>query len=307
MEVTTTSGNQREDFTGLVLAHRMPGRAPIYSKLPRLMVMSALGFITVIGLVLLQRRAVGALTQPLLPEALMVLGLVLVSVAWGWRRMLPAATSGRNLELALGLAPTVVLAIWLAAVCLPGTSLFGLGLLFAIVVTEEAPPVWRLYERFFSPSATLAPGTQDNSHPDVLPMTSASPVISWATQEHVQDESFLDQSRETEAVAAETIADESITQQMTRRRDDNASESIEGWVRVDFAAGQRHAAAHLAICPPLDRLPECFAEPADGPAATVKVGQVLTHGVRLDVKLDEPTPEPACVLVEFSLQSPAQP
>ena len=269
------------------------------------MAMSCMGVIALVGLVLLQRRAVGALEQPLSPEVLMALGLVLAAAAWGWRRAMPVENSGRNLELALGMVPRVALAVWLAAIWLPGTSPFGLSMLFGILLAEEARPVWRMYERITSPDRALVQ-SQDNTHPDVLPMNSASPLISWKPLEDVHEESPETEALAAETIAAEMIADESITQQMTRRREDDATESIEGWVRVDFAAGQRHAAAHLAICPPLDRVPHCFAEPSDGPAATVKVGQVLTHGVRLDVKLDAPTSEPACVLVEFSLQSPAQ-
>jgi len=252
--------------------------------------MSTVGVFALLGLFLVQRRAAGALVQPLSLTVLIALGLILASVAWACRRTLPVATFGRNSRFALWLVPTIVLVIWLAAICLPGTSAFGLTMLLGVVLAEEAWSAWGLYGQVAAPESMFLRELPGISRADVLPMGSRTPVIS-----HLPDDAVEDNSP----------PDESITQQLTRRRDD-ASESIEGWVRVDFAVGQRHAAAHLAICPPLDRLPECFAEPSDGPAATVKVGQVLTHGVRFDVKLDQPTSEPACVLVEFSLQSPGR-
>ena len=89
--------------------------------------------------------------------------------------------------------------------------------------------------------------------------------------------------------------------EQTRRRDDDSGEVLEGWVRVDFAAGQRHAASHVAICPPLERNPTCYAESVDGPDASVKITQAMSYGVRLEVKLAEAAEEPASVIVEYSI------
>jgi len=94
---------------------------------------------------------------------------------------------------------------------------------------------------------------------------------------------------------------ENTMQQMTRERGADGKEIVSGWIRVEFAAGQRHATAHVAICPPFDAAPHCAVEAVDGPSAQVKVAQALPHGARLDLKLDEPAPDATSVVVEFAL------
>jgi hypothetical protein len=95
--------------------------------------------------------------------------------------------------------------------------------------------------------------------------------------------------------------DELVSQQIVRRGP-AGEEILEGFTRVHFTTGERVAAAHLSICPPLSRVPACYAEPSDGPDAQVRVTHVYSHGVRLEVKLDHPAEEPTSVLVEFSIQ-----
>jgi hypothetical protein len=89
---------------------------------------------------------------------------------------------------------------------------------------------------------------------------------------------------------------------VVRRCEPDGSETIAGWLRAAVPAAARHATAHVAICPPFEGLPECFAEQMDGPPAQVKVAQVLPHGVRFEIKLDERAAEASDVLVEFSIQ-----
>src|SRR5262249_24395972 len=79
-------------------------------------------------------------------------------------------------------------------------------------------------------------------------------------------------------------------------------ERIDGWLRVDILAGQRHASAHVAICPPFLRVPRCFAEAVDGPAAEVKIRQALPYGVRFDVKLERTAAQGGRVLLEFAAE-----
>src|SRR5262249_57491497 len=107
--------------------------------------------------------------------------------------------------------------------------------------------------------------------------------------------------REGESEDVESQEDEATTQSITRRTDRDG-EVIEGWIRVAFATAERHAAGHLAICPPMDRRPACFAEQASGPAAEIKIAQVLCHGVRFELKLDEPAAERSSVVVEFAIR-----
>jgi hypothetical protein len=92
---------------------------------------------------------------------------------------------------------------------------------------------------------------------------------------------------------------EGILQRVVRRRDEDGGEVMEGWLLAEFPAGERQAAAHLAICPPFARVPACDAEPVEGPSSQLKVAQVLPYGVRFEVKLDDPADAPCAVTIEF--------
>jgi hypothetical protein len=95
---------------------------------------------------------------------------------------------------------------------------------------------------------------------------------------------------------------ENVSQYLVRHRTEEAGETLDGWVRAEFVPTQRHAIAHVAICPPFERTPRCYAEISDGPSGEVKIAQVLPYGVRFEIKLDEPAAEAASVMVEFSIQ-----
>jgi mutator protein MutT len=91
-----------------------------------------------------------------------------------------------------------------------------------------------------------------------------------------------------------------VVQQLTRSRTPDGSETISGWLRIPLLAGQRTATVHLAFCPPFQCVPELETEQQDGPDATIRVGQVLPYGARLEFKLADVAEAPAEVLVEYS-------
>lgn len=253
--------------------------APVLAKLGRMLALSAVGLLAVTGLVVCLRRATGALVEPLAPGVLAGVGVVLAALAMLFRRAFSSRPRSRAAGYALCAAPSVVLAIWAAAVSLAGSDALGLVVLFGALLLEEGYSWGRLSvrgdlssQRGNGPAVPLAVSTV------TIPSDEVRGVLS-----------------------TDAASDETITQHVVRRHD-AAGEVIEGWLRVDFAAAQRHATAHLAICPPLDCVPQCFAEQMDGPPARIKVAQVLEHGVRFELKLDQPAVEPARVVVEFSIQ-----
>jgi hypothetical protein len=89
-----------------------------------------------------------------------------------------------------------------------------------------------------------------------------------------------------------------VTQHFTRRKTAEGDDLIEGWLRTALVAGQRTVHAHVSFCPPFVGTPELEFEQADGPAARVRLGQVLAYGARFEVKLD--AVGPAEVLIAFS-------
>ena len=89
-----------------------------------------------------------------------------------------------------------------------------------------------------------------------------------------------------------------VTQQLTRASEGD-QEQIHGLVRASFVAGQRHAYLHLGFCPPLPLVPHVELHQLEGPEVQIKTGQVLTSGVRFDLKLREAATETGSAVFEF--------
>ena len=251
------------------------------AKLVRTLAASWLALLALAAILVCIRRSSGALTQPLPPQALVAWGALLALAALTFRKAYSAATSAGNrlATYALWAAPSGVLALWAASLSLSGSATSGLLGLWGLLLVEEGWSWGRLWHEQAAPARQPVGGLR----PQVVKAATPSGM---AVIGEAEDE-----------------PDASVTQQIVRRRQSDRSEGLEGWVRADLAASQRHATAHIAICPPLDGLPECFAEQLDGPPAAIKVAQVLPYGVRFEIKLDKPAQQATSVLVEFSIQS----
>jgi hypothetical protein len=255
--------------------------SPAAAKLVRTLATTSLGLLALAAIFIGFRRSSGALAQPLPASVLAACGGLLALAAILFRRFFSPATSpgDRARKFAWWAAPSGVLVLWAGSLSLDGTAPSGLLALWGLLLAEEGwcwSRLWREHSR---------PGF-------AAPKRANDPIVA-ASSGHVLVSAIDDE------------LDAGVTQQIIRRRESDGSESLEGWVRADVVAGQRHATAHLAICPPLDCRPQCFAESLDGPPAAIKVAQVLPYGVRFDVKLDEPAQEPGSVVIEFSIQAPA--
>jgi len=268
-------------------------RADEPGRLLRVAVALCMLLLGLAGVVLVGRRLSGALVSPPSAATLGLVGVLLAAAGLTFRRMFADATLLPRVWLAVMLLPGLVSGLWLAALSLPETSGWGLVLLFSPVLLAEGWSWGRFARQRTAPPAKAGLTVAAIS-------TAAAPATTAPPHEH--SAASLDDDELSEAGSDEhTERDAGTLHQQTRRREDEAGEAIEGWLRVDFAAGQRHAAAHIAICPPLERNPTCYAEPADGPDASVKITQAMSYGVRLEVKLAEPAEEPASVIVEYSI------
>jgi hypothetical protein len=234
------------------------------------------------------RRAGGELREPLPAIALAVLAGGLALAALAFRQFVSRRFDAdrSTFRYALWAVPTLVLALWTVGVLLPGTSAAGWGVFLAALLVEEGWSWGRVFPQTPRAKSLTPQGLEDATGTALrdLPGEGTSATL---------DDGYA---------AASNEVDESATQSLLRRREPDGGETIEGWVRVPFESGQRHANAHLALCPALAATPACYAEPSDGPPCRVKVGQVLPYGVRLEIKLDETAQEPCVVLVEFSIQ-----
>ncbi len=241
-----------------------------------------------LGVVLVfARRVSGALVAPLPIAALVLIALALGVAALVFRSVLgpTANTAHPGWRYTLSSAPSLILLMAAIGLLAPGTPTAGFVVVLGVLLLEEGWSWGRLF-----PAIAVGPTTSDT------PLS-----------RHALDQETIDAARAGTDFPAEPPEsdDEHTVQWMRRRREDDGRQSIEGFTRVDFEAGQRHAVAHVAICPPLPRVPVCYAEPCSGPDAEANVAQVLPHGVRIEVKLDRLAGQPEQVIVEFSIQESA--
>ena len=253
--------------------------------LARVLSATVLALVAVSAAVIWLRRSEGVLTAPLPALALFAAGAVVGLAAFAFRRGCVTTFGvdrGQLSSLASFAVPTVVSLLAAGALSLGGSSPAGLLALWLVVGAAEASS-WGIALR--RPRAARTGEVRE-----LLEPPARRPLV---TAEELTQLGELQEN---------PIEDLSNLQHFVRRRDENGAEVIEGWIRAEFAASQRHATAHLAICPPFDRTPECYAELGEGPSGEVKVAQVLPWGVRLEIKLDEPTAEPTTAPVEISIQ-----
>ena len=90
-------------------------------------------------------------------------------------------------------------------------------------------------------------------------------------------------AKDDELANNESTQDEDVTQWMSRRVTDDG-ELVEGWLRVEFPAGQREATAHVSFCPPLSGPPKIETEDLDGAELEIRVGTAFPFGARLTVR-----------------------
>jgi hypothetical protein len=274
-------------------AHSMPPRAislravplePTIVPIVRALVLSLEVLLALLGAMICARRLSGSLVQPLHPAGLFFAGLLLAAWSAGVRSSLSGGAlerswsqTSRRALFALSTAAAVLVAI---ALCVSGTTLVGLVALWCPLIAAEV--LGRLPLRRYVRGLDLPSASVSVERPPVQAPAAPSDV-----------------AEETEgSVGAD------VSQRLVRLRDAQGVDAIEGLVRVDFVAGERTAHGHVAFCPPFAATPQCDAEQVDGPAARIRVAQLLAHGVRFDVKLDVPAAEPTSVLVEFSARTP---
>jgi hypothetical protein len=260
------------------------------------------------GLLVVARRLSGALTEPLPAIVLVTVALALVSAAIAFRGWISRDIGAARPLVRYGASavPSIVLAVWAAALLLPGTNVAGVLGFLGLLFVEEAWS-WRRSLVGYRASAKFDPAGASDTQLSGLSHSSTATKSSMtvpAAAEEIVGATILDHPAADPLDRLPVDVGADASQWIVRRRDEAGSETIEGWVRAPFAASQRHANAHLAICPPFARTPVCYAEQSDGPPAEIKIAQVLPYGVRIEIKLDEAAAEPCDVTIDFSIQEP---
>jgi len=110
-------------------------------------------------------------------------------------------------------------------------------------------------------------------------------------------------SREGRGVLGRDIAERDApagdcVQRFERVQSADGRDVLAGSLSTRLRGGQSRAYVHVAFCPPFATVPQVDFRQVSGPAARVKAGQVLPHGARFDVKLDNPAAEAVNLVLE---------
>lgn len=283
--MTFQTGVSRADTAMLVeSARRFPG----FERTGLIVLLTTL--VGVSGLVAL-RRVAGALVMPLSPAAMVFAAIALAAVAAMVRSLgRPGRTEhGRPGAVGWPVRLLATLSVLVAAVSLslPGSGWLALAGLWGVVVAGEVVPWYPLPLPPLRWPRRVFPGVRRTRRDP--PQRPAPHVVASGPP------------------APSGLPAAEVFQQFTRRQLADGAEEIAGWLRIPLAAGQRTENTHVAFCPPLAAAPQLHVKQVEGPAARMKTAQLLSYGVRLDLKLTEPAAEDTCILLEFNARTNARP
>jgi hypothetical protein len=118
------------------------------------------------------------------------------------------------------------------------------------------------------------------NHDEVtIPKESIDVALISANEHHATEDDEFEPDLEDQ----ERCDDDNQTLWLSRRLTDDG-ELIEGWVRIQFVAGQRETLVHVAFCPPLAGNPELETEDLDGVGLEIRVAAVFPFGARISVR-----------------------
>lgn len=251
----------------------------------------------VIACVLLVRRAQGALTLSASPGWLIVWMALAVAVAAATRLAVSRWACGDSrLAGAARFLPTV--ALLLTALALTSFRAPSVVLIVWVLVAVEEGAIGFLLRQGFSGTLDRLglriprwPGFDADPHE-----TSVTPVIN----ERPCVPPFSPLSDAPRRFDVDTPASTAqFSQRLERVHSLGGTDLLTGTFMARFTPGQVTAHVHVAFCPPFSRVPRLDYRQLAGPTARIKVGQVLPHGVRFDLKLEKPASEPATLCLEL--------
>ncbi|UUO07486.1 hypothetical protein M4951_04060 [Blastopirellula sp. J2-11] len=217
-------------------------------------------------------------------------------------------------EFAIALTPLVCCIVLAAALTNSQMSSFVVFLLWFVVAAEEAitllffvPQILPL--SFQRPSSTardelraahaveeIAPAKPMTTRRVDEPSESRSPLMPTPPPP-ADAEDKLWRFDEAEAQGPHFVAG-NVSQQLTRARE-ATTEVVYGYLRADFAAGERHQTLHVAFCPPLAHIPEVEICQVDGPEVSVKTTLIEAHGARVELRRSGGLEEAVSVVLEL--------
>lgn len=101
----------------------------------------------------------------------------------------------------------------------------------------------------------------------------------------------------------EEIIDDSMTQQIVRRRTESGLEQVEGTFVIQFSEQELTRTLHFPFCPAFAALPKIDTFLLDGENCTINLVKPQPFGVRIDVKRSSRSSEQVRIAVIASVQS----
>lgn len=272
-----------------------PGaRSPIGVLLVRPLALSVTSLLLGVALFVAARRLAGAVVEPpapwlLIGVAIFLAGVsTLVRLAYGWLQ------GGSYWAWPAWLLPPITLLLLGAALSSTGASPWALAAYWLIVLGEQALWIGLLVRRGSLASVGILRTGRETS--EAAP-TADSPSTALAAAAGSSPTNVVHGSAFTEEPFGDDLP--ARTSQQMRRYRDSAGEVVEGLLRGEFAVGDRAASLHVAFCPPLDGDPEVECEQLDGFPIQIKLGEVRSYGMRLDLRLARRSDTPQQVVVGF--------
>ncbi len=264
-----------------------------------------IGWLALVALLVTWRRLAGALSCPLGPAAMTLVGASLAGVAVVARLARQRQRQQRWRRTRGDLLLSAAVLLLACALWVPGCGRAGLLAFWAIVAGEEGwawgsvllagrrrpvgrPALEEIHRLRMDPAQAISPSPSPTLPPSPLLPSPLSP-------DGLHPSDWPSQQADEDAVPAEDVL-----QQLTLSRDAAGGQRLCGWLRLRLAAGQRSGVVHVAFCPPFSRTPELSLEQLEGPAARVRTAQLLPHGVRLDLKLAVASSSGGSVLLRFA-------
>jgi hypothetical protein len=263
------------------------------------------------ALVLVTRRLQGAMTpasSPGWPIAWMVLTALVAAATRGvwWNFARQAKGPGHAVGWFVSLAALILTA--LALTSLRTSIAVGLVLWGIVAVEEVATALWlggpgyrramAFVGRHWPGDGPLAARLRSQFRLPDEPPTEIRPSLRRRSRFDADTGSTIDEL---------LTASAQMAQRFERLQSADGRDVLAGVTTMQFAAGQVTAHIHLAFCPPFAHVPRIDYRQIAGPTARLKLGQVLPHGVRVDVKLAAPAAERTQLRVELrASQEPQQ-
>ena len=262
-------------FQGLAVS-----RYELIAKIARYVVLATTVQLAAISLVLFTRRCYGGFAESPNSWTLLATTVTLVTIGallrLGWHR----ERTGRSVlaDRWVLAGPTVSLLLLAGSVSLPGSPVWALVVLWLAVLVEEGL-CWYAGIRtggtwFRRPRESSRQRVSVQAPP---PESVVQPAIGQSDQ---------------------PLA-EHVSQMLMRGHEEDGSDVLYGTLRSEFSPGQRAISLHVAICPPMDAVPDFNAEQVDGAPLSIKAAQVLPYGARLDLRLNTSSRQKQAATIRF--------